>query len=322
MKKGFTKLQRTDAERIADHSCRELAEKYLAKLEGHFQRRKFVLTMRELTLTIQCVDAYAHIRFFGERSVGVHMGDFQMRVTQTTVFDALDRAFTSESKLRKQQSHHRQQIKQWLERLQETEMLESPHLVCSMNQFSDDPKFTPTASWCWAGLPDDPVIHVRFSLYANKYGGTNFKVMFGNDYWKPFNQISELESYFNGSDVFKELDQSVGKDNFQFITPTATEAEISWPKPQPPYAIIPRTRLIQSTPHLLLMEASNPEILQARVTPTAYNAHARVEAAMQHFQGPAKTVDFVKFPCHPELQWDFHYAGAELEPEFGDDDEI
>jgi len=316
----MSQLERTDAERIAEHHCRALAQKYLERLEGHFPRRKFVLAMRQLTLTIQCVGAYTNIRFHGERSVMVCMGEYQAKVTQQVVFDVLSRAFELETKLRKKQSHQRQQINAWVQRLQATEMLETPQLVLSITPSTDDPKFAPSAFWHWVGLPDDPVIEVRFMLYRNKWNGhDNFRVYFG-DRIQTFNVISEVESFFNGNDVFKDLDQSIGKENFQFITPTATEAEISWPKVEGPYVIIPRKRLVQSTPHLLLMQAHNPEILQARVTPTVWYAQERVQKAMQHFQDKAKTVDFVKFPCHPELQWDFHYAGLNLEPEFGDDE--
>lgn len=321
MSQGFGKLERTDADRIAEHRCLPLAQKYLERLEGHFPRRKFKLAMRQLTLTIQCVDAYTNIRFHGERSVMVCMGEYQAKVTQQVVFDVLAKAFENETKLRKKQSHQRQQINNWVQRLQTTEMLDTPQLVLSVTPSTDEPKSAPAAIWHWVGLPDDPVIEVRFMCYRNVWAGhDNFRVYFG-DRQHTFNQISEVESFFNGNDVFKELDKSVGKENFQFITPTATEAEMTWPKVEGPYVIVPRARLVQSTPHLLLMQAHNPEILQARVKPTVWYAQERVQAAMQSFQLGAKTVDFVKFPCHPELQWDFHYAGQELEPEFGDDED-
>lgn len=319
--KGFGVLNRTDAERIADNPNRERAEKIMRLLEGHFPRRKYELVLIEhRILAIQVVDAYINIRV-SERTITVVMGDFIVRTTQTQLFDVLRKGFEAEAKLRKTHSHQRQQIKIWLERLAETEMLETPYLAVTMNEFSSNPDFKPIAQWHWVGLPDDPVIEIRFMLYRNKWNGhDNFRVYFG-DHVTTFNTIAELLSYFNGNDVFKVLDRSITKDNFQFITPSAIESEASWPKPLDPYVIIPRARLVQSTPHLLLMQANNPEILQGRVKPTVYNAHVKVEAAMQHFQAPAKTVDFVKFPCHPELQWDFHYAGEELEPEFGEDED-
>lgn len=318
--KGFNVLKLTDGERIAQHSCLELAERYMALLVEEFPRRKFELRMIGRVLAIQTVGAYANVRFHGPRSVSVCMCELVYNTTQSKVQDHMGKAFEQETKLRKTQSHQRQQINKWLARLQETEMLDSPHLVMSMNEWTDDVKHTPVATWHWAGLPDDPVISVRFSLYSNKWSGDrNFKVRFGNDYDQPFDTIGDLESYFNGSDVFKENDRYVGKEHFQFLTPTATEAEISWPKQEDPYVIIPRNYLVRVTPHLLLMEASNPEILQARVKPTVWYAQERIQAAMQTFAGPTVTVDYVKFPCHPELQWDFHYANGELESQFGED---
>lgn len=318
--KGFNVLQLTDGERIAQHSCRELAERYMALLVEEFPRRKFELRMIGRVLAIQTIGAYANVRFHGPRSVSVCMCELVYNTNQSKVQYQMAKAFEQETKLRKTQSHQRQQINKWLARLQVTEMLETPHLVMSVNDWTDDVKHTPIATWHWVGLPDDPVISVRFSLYSASWSGArNFKVRFGNDHDVLFDTIGEVESYFNGSDVFKSLDRSVGKENFQFITPTATEAELTWPKAEGPYVIIPRNRIIQSTPHLLLMQASEPELLQARVKPTVWYAQERVQAAMQTFAGPTRTVDFVKFPCHPELQWNFHFAGEELEPEFGED---
>lgn len=277
-----------------------LAKTYLGILEKAFPRRKFAIEWPEKHLRISVVDAFTYIQIFGPRTVSCHIRDTAMLVTSTTIADKLQKAFEVETELRRKHSKQRTKIRAWLIQLETTEMFANEEFVATHKPFSGEPKFAPVVTFAWKDIPDVPVITVTFNTYRNTWNGSaNFRIDFGDAYHS-FYTWAEVLSFFNGTDVFKNTDRHLNADDFKLMPETEQSSDRSM--------AIRYADLESATPYMLLMNARDLEVVEVTTQLRVWYARADEEAVFQQFM-PKKTIErFIRFKCHPELQWDFHYG--------------
>lgn len=298
---------------VQEHKLYSLAETYVKILEKAFPRRKFAIEWPEKHLRIAVVDAFTYIQLAGPRSVTCHIRDTVFHVTTATIADKLQLAFETETALRQKHSKQRTQIRTWLSQLETSEMFVNNEFVATHKPYSGNPKFAPEITWAWKDIPDIPVVSIRFNTYRNVWNGTsNFRVEFG-DVYNSFNLWSEVLSFFNGTEVFKSTDKLLSADDFKKMPTRPGREGAAAPSES---MVIRFSDLERATPNLLLMNAKNLEVIEITTQMRVWYARADEEAVFQTFMPKKTTESFIRFDCHPELQWDFHYRDkTNLEPE-------
>lgn len=275
-----------------------LAKTYLGILEKAFPRRKFVIDWPEKHLRISVVEAFAYVQIAGPRTVTCHINDTVMHATSSTIVDKMQKTFEAETELRQRHTKQRTKIRAWLLQLDTTEMFANEEFVATHRPFSGSPKFAPVVTFAWKEIPDVPVIKITFNTYRNTWNGSNFRVDFGDTYHS-FHTWAEVLSFFNGTDVFKYTDRSLSENDFKLMPEKEQASDRTM--------VIRYTDLEIATPYMLLMNARELEVVEVMTQMRAWYAQADEEAVFQTFM-PKKTIErFIRFKCHPELQWDFHY---------------
>lgn len=298
------------------HPRSELGHDVLVVLKEAFPRRKFELVLvRSSRLEIHVEDAYTVIYIMGPRSMQVLMGENKYRsLSKSSIVQYVRMAFEAETRLRKRQSHQRQQMKDYIERLQGTEMLDRNDLRFVLSTPTADPSHIPNVEVSFTDLPDDVIARVKFNSYRIKAmpGGLGFAVDFGNTKHR-FESFAEVISFFNGNDVFKKTDDFVKPDDFAFIKPTPLEHSPSLTKlvDSEQVILVRRRDFVATVPYLLLMQGYNFQIVTATVTPAVFADNALNQKAMAKMLFKRELVQFVQCIGYPELQWKFDYANQD-----------
>lgn len=301
---------------VISHPRAELGYSVMEVLKEAFPRRKFELVLvRSCKLEIHVEGAYTRIYIMGPRSMQVFMGSNQYRsVSKATVVQHVRMAFDAETRLRKTQSHQRQQMKDYVERLQGTEMLDRKDMIFTVSQPTDDPVFIPNVEVSFTDLPDDVIAKVRFNSYRIKdmTGSFGFTVEFGNTK-RRFESFAEVISFFNGNDVFKMTDDFMVPADFAFIKPGPAEHSPSLTElvDSEQVILVQRRDFIAAVPYLLLMQGYNFQIVTATVTPAVFADNTLNQKAMAKMLFKRELVQFVQCIGYPELQWKFDYANQD-----------
>lgn len=280
----------------------------LIALRAEYPRRKFELVLvRSTRLEIQTVDAYTRVVVGGPRSSQVLMSNKSWTsLTKARAVRAVGYALDAEALFRKTQSHQRQQMKKYAERLAKTEMLDRVDLLFTMPIPTDEPKAIPYISIAFAQMPDVMIAEIGFPQYRPEpqFGNVSrFRVRFGNSQFR-FEHFAQVESFFNGCDVFKATDTMVLPSHFGFV-PLKTPKKDG---EQSAKILVEYKRFKECVPYLILMLATDFELVTAQVTPHVWHPNASECEAMSAILHRSDDVRFVVCRGFQELQWKFDYA--------------
>lgn len=281
-----------------------LASFCLAVLQANFPKsRRFYIVRSEAGVpTIKVRDAFASALVVSGQTLQVDIGDRILKASRNNIVSQFKAAFEYETQIRKRISHQRQQMKVWQKQLAETEMLS--RLESQLNTYNGDAFSTPSITFTFPHLPDDMIARVQFIHYkvVKMKGALPFRVSFGGQCYH-FEEFAQVLSFFNGNDVFKDLDNVVDREFFRFV-----DAQQTGDLPSS-RIIVRRDTLAKVAPHLILMDATDFEIGNVTLMREVRASHHSDQAAIaQLWKVKATLDDYVRCLGHRELLWKFDYA--------------
>ena len=242
---------------------------------------------------------------FGEApqrtSVRLMVGTKGFLTSRKTSFADLIRVAKLDKALRKTHSHQMQEVKQFLEQLEESDLFGEGRFEFEIAGFGDHASNIPRID---VRFPDveQVIASIRFVRYSPIQLEGELEVIFGTEVYE-FESVPKVLDFFGGYEIFRRTDRLVDVNKLQLRT--SVDGTV---------AIVPYSELALWAPYLIVMQARNLRVEEAAITVTARteSEHDRiyvegVDSALAVLFNTNQLHAYVTANVEPSAQWDYTF---------------